>query len=171
MDVPFEASFGQDPRASRPQRAYKTAEQFEKERDEMIANYYGFPTAEAHAAAKKKGWTPYTQAQQAAGAHAEADAKVSAKREGTTAEPTTAHVGTAAIGRPGGPAVSVRSAVAPAALSPHSVTKPAVPNPANSGANSAPRKPPAPAKEVPTSVQQAKAANAARPSAPRSNMV
>src|SRR6478735_7043231 len=28
LDVPYEASFGQDPRASRPQRYYKTAEQF-----------------------------------------------------------------------------------------------------------------------------------------------
>ena len=91
LDVPYEASFGQDPRASRPQRYYKTAEQFAKDRDETIANYYGFPTAEAHAAAKEKGWTPYSQTQH------------------PTAEPTTAHVGTAAIGCPGGPAVSVRT--------------------------------------------------------------
>jgi hypothetical protein len=138
LNVPFEASFGQDPRASRPQRAYKTPEQFEKERNETIANYYGFPTAEAHAAAKEKGWTPYTQAQQAA----------------IKAEPTTAHVGTAAIGCPGGPAVSVRSALAPSALPPHKITKPpAKPpqpaaNPTNSGALSAPRKPPTPVKEA-----------------------
>ena len=171
LNVPFEASYGQDPRSTRPQRSYKTPEQFEKERNETIANYYGFPTAEAHAAAKEKGWTPYTQAQEAASAHAEAEAKVSAKREGTTAEATRAHVGTGAIARPGGPAVPVRSAVAPSALTPHNVTKPAATNPANSGANSAPRKPPAPAKQVPASVQQAKAVNAARPSAPRSNMV
>jgi hypothetical protein len=117
LDVPFEASFGQDPRAARPQRYYKTAEQFAKDRDETIANYYGFPTAEAHAAAKEKGWTPYTQAQQAA----------------RKAEPTAAHAGTAAIGCPGGPAVSVRSAVAPSAMSLHNVTKPAAANPATSG--------------------------------------
>ena len=155
LNVPFEASFGQDPRASKPQRSYKTPEQFEKDRDEMIANYYGFPTAEAHAAAKKNGWTPYTQAQQAA----------------KKAEPTTAHVGTAASGCPGAPAASVRSAVAPSALAPHNVTKPAAtaaqrsqPSPAsksaNSGALSAPRKPPMPVKEAPASVRQLKAANA-----------
>ena len=141
LNVPFEASFGQDPRASRPQCSYKTPQQFEKERNEMIANYYGFPTAEAHAAAKKNGWTPYTQAHQ------------------TIAEPGTAPVGTAAIGCPGGPAVPVRSAVAPSALSPHdfrnsAAAQPSRPsNPANSGAPSAPRKPPtavpeAPAKKV-----------------------
>ena len=140
LEVPFEASFGQDPRASRPQRAYKTAEQFAKDRDETIANYYGFPTAEAHAAAKEKGWTPYTQAQQAT----------------RKAEPTAAPVATAAIGCPGGPAVSVRSALAPSALTPHNVTKtlarPPQPspasNPTNSGANSALRKPPIAVKEA-----------------------
>ena len=124
LDVPYEASFGQDPRASRPQRYYKTAEQFAKDRDETIANYYGFPTAEAHAAAKEKGWTPYSQTQH------------------PTAEPTTAHVGTAAIGCPGGPAVSVRSALAPSTPSSHDVTKPAVTNPPNSAPLSVPRKPP-----------------------------
>ncbi len=159
LDVPFEASYGQDPRATRPQRSYKTPEQFEKERNETIANYYGFPTAEAHAAAKEKGWTPYTQAQEAA----------------RKAEPTTAREESprrdSLSGCPGGPAVSVRSAVAPSALTPHNVTKPSASNASNSGANSAPRKPPMPAKEAPTSVQQAKAVNAARPSAPRSNMV
>ena len=137
LEVPYEASFGQDPRASKPQRTYKTPEEFEKDRAEMIANYYGFPTAEAHAAAKKNGWTPYTQAQQTA----------------TKAEPTTAHVGTAAIGCPGGPEVSVRSAVAPSALTPHDFTKSPASNPANSGAFAAPRKPPtavpqAPAKKM-----------------------
>src|SRR5436309_4228355 len=118
LDVPFEASFGQDPRAARPQRYYKNAEQFAKDRDETAANYYGFPTAEAHAAAKEKGWTPYTQAQQNESAHAEAKAQVSAKPEATRA-----HVGTGAIARPGGPAVSVRSAVAPSALTTHNDTK------------------------------------------------
>jgi hypothetical protein len=157
LEVPFEASFGQDPRASRPQRSYQTPEEFEKQRNEMIANYYGFPTAEAHAAAKKKGWTPHTQAQQ------------SAKK----AEPTTAHVGTAAIGCPGGPAVSVRSVVAPSALSPHDFKKTATAaakssqpaqssNATNSTAISAPRKPPTTAKEVPASVKQVKAANSTR---------
>lgn len=52
LRVPFEAGFGQDPRASKPQRYYKTPEQFAKDRDESIANYYGYPTAEAYAAAK-----------------------------------------------------------------------------------------------------------------------
>jgi hypothetical protein len=140
LNVPFEASFGQDPRASRPQRAYKTAEQFAKDRDETIANYYGFPTAEAHAAAKEKGWTPYTQAQQAA----------------RKAEATAAHVGTAAIGCPGGPAVSVRSAVPPSALTPHGFTRSSAKSPqpspasnrANSGALSPRRKPPTPVKDA-----------------------
>ena len=166
LNVPFEASFGQDPRASRPQRSYKTPEEFDKQRNETIANYYGFPTAEAHAAAKEKGWTPYTQAQQAASARAEAESPVSGKPEATTA-----HVGTAAIGCPGGPAVSVRSAVAPSALAPHGFPKPAASNGANSGVVSAPRKPPTPAKEAPASVKQVKAASGSRPSAPRSNMV
>jgi len=148
LDVPFEASYGQDPRATRPQRSYKTPEQFEKERNETIANYYGFPTAEAHAAAKEKGWTPYTQAQQNESAHAEAKAQPSAKREATTAEPATAHVGTTAVARPGGPAASGRSAVAPSALIPHNFPKPAATNPANSGAPSALLKPPIPVKEA-----------------------
>jgi hypothetical protein len=154
LEVPYEASFGQDPRASKPQRAYKTPEEFDKQRAESIANYYGFPTAEAHAAAKKNGWTPYTQAQQAA----------------RKAEPGTTHVGTDPLVRPGGPEVSVRSAVAPSALAPHNVTKPAASNSPNSAALSAPRKPPMPAKEVPASIKQVKAANATRRSAPQSNM-
>jgi hypothetical protein len=159
LDVPFEASFGQDPRASRPQRSYQTPEEFEKQRNETIANYYGFPTAEAHAAAKKKGWTPYTQAQEAAKKVERATTQEESPRRDSLS------------GCPGGPAVSVRSAVAPSALSPHNVTKPAASNPANSGAPSTTRKPPTPARELPASVQQVKAANAARPSAPRSNMV
>jgi hypothetical protein len=98
----------------------------------MIANYYGFPTAEAHAAAKEKGWTPYTQAQEAA----------------KKSEAATAHVGTGAIAGPGGPAVSVRRAAAPSALAPHNITKPAAPTLATSGANSVARKPPIPVKEA-----------------------
>ena len=61
LEVPFEANFGQDPRAAKPHRCYKTPEEFARQRDETIANYYGYPTAEAHAAAKKAGWTPYSQ--------------------------------------------------------------------------------------------------------------
>jgi hypothetical protein len=159
LNVPFEASFGQDPRASRPQRSYKTPEEFEKQRNETIANYYGFPTAEAHAAAKEKGWTPYTQAQQAAKKVERATTQEESPRRDSLS------------GCPGGPAVSVRSAVAPSALSPHDVTKPAASNRANSGAPSTTRKPPTPARELPASVKQVKAVNAARPSAPRSNMV
>jgi len=128
-------SFGQDPRASRPQRSYKTPEEFDKQRNETIANYYGFPTAEAHAAAKEKGWTPYTQAQEAARKTESAKTQESPRRDSLS-------------GCPGGPAVSVRSAVAPSALSPHNVTKSAASNPPNSGPNSAPRKPPLPVKEA-----------------------
>jgi hypothetical protein len=151
LEVPFEASFGQDPRASKPQRSYRTPEEFDKQRNETIANYYGFPTAEAHAAAKEKGWTPYTQAQQAT----------------KKTEPTTVHVGTAAIGCPGGPAASVRSAVAPSALSAHNVTKPATTaaesshpapalNPVNSGTVTPPRKPPTPVPETPAKKNERK---------------
>jgi hypothetical protein len=137
LDFPFEASYGQDPRSTRPQRSYKTPQQFEKERDETIANYYGFPTAEAHAAAKEKGWTPYTQAQEAA----------------KKSEAATAHVGTGPLARPGGPEVPVRSAVASStaassALAPHDFTKPIVTKPTNSGAGGPPRKPPIPVKEA-----------------------
>jgi hypothetical protein len=99
LDVPFEASFGQDPRAARPQRYYKTAEQFAKDRDETIANYYGFPTAEAHAAAKEKGWTPYTQAQQA-----------TRKAEPTAAASNPANSGT--LSAPRKPPMPVREALA-----------------------------------------------------------
>jgi hypothetical protein len=63
-------------------------------------------------------------------------------------------------GCPAGPAVPVRSAAEPSALTPRNVTKPAVPTAANSGASVAPRKPPTPVKEAPASVQQPKAANA-----------
>jgi len=145
LNVPFEASYGQDPRASRPQRSYQTPEEFEKQRNETIANYYGFPTAEAHAAAKEKGWTPYTQAQEAA-----------KKVEGATTQEESPRRDSLS-GCPGGPAVSVRSAVAPSALSPHGFTKSietaakstqpsSVANLANSGTSSAPRKPPTPVK-------------------------
>ncbi|HEX6821464.1 MAG TPA: hypothetical protein VF123_05350, partial [Candidatus Sulfotelmatobacter sp.] len=75
--------------------------------------------------------TPYTQAQQPT----------------TKAEPTPPHVGTGPLARPGGPAVPVRSAVAPTALSPHNLTKPIATNPANSTASVTPRKRPAPVQE------------------------
>src|SRR5207248_4872198 len=130
-------------------------EQFAKDRDETAANYYGFLTAEAHAAAKEKGWTPYTQAQQAAKKVERATTQEESPRRDSLS------------GCPGGPAVSVRSAVAPSALAPHNFTKSAAPNPANAGPLSAPRKPPTPAREPPASVKQVKAVNAARPSAPR----
>jgi hypothetical protein len=58
LDIPFEASFGQDPRYTRPERHYKTPEESARARGEKIANYYGFPTAEAHAAAKQKRLDP-----------------------------------------------------------------------------------------------------------------
>ncbi len=169
LEVPFEAGFGQDPRAARPQRYYKTAEQFEKDRDETIANYYGYPTAEAYATAKENGWTPYSQTQQTTTeAHAEPNAEVCPKPE-----PTTAHVTRprrdSLSGCPGGPAVSVRSAVAPSALTPHNFTKPLAPaaqpsqaspslasNPTNSDAVNAPRKPPMPVKEALATVKKVK---------------
>jgi hypothetical protein len=135
LNVPFEASYGQDPRSTRPQRSYKTPQQFEKERNETIANYYGFPTAEAHAAAKKKGWTPYTQAQEAARKSQSSKTQESPGRDSLS-------------GCPGGPAVSVRSAVAASALPSHNVTKPAASNPTNSGAGGVPRKPPMPVKDA-----------------------
>src|SRR3954451_3198848 len=112
LEVPFEANFGQDPRAAKPHRCYKTPEEFARQRDETIANYYGYPTAEAHAAAKKAA---------AEKNHAGADALVRPKAE----PPATTHVGTAPQGGPGGPAVPVRSAVPSSTLPPHGFTKPA----------------------------------------------
>jgi hypothetical protein len=153
LEVPFEANFGQDPRAAKPHRSYKTPEEFARQRDETIAHYYGYPTAEAHAAAKKAGWTPYSQNEETT----------------TKAEPTTTHVGTASTGCPGGPAVSVRSALPSSTPSPHDFTKPAAtaaqPNrqqsqlsiPGNS-ANGAPRKPPTPVKEAFAPVNKMKGA-------------
>jgi hypothetical protein len=145
LEVPFEANFGQDPRAAKPHRCYKTPEEFARQRDETIANYYGYPTAEAHAAAKKAA---------AEKNHVRADALVRPK-----AEPATTHVGTAPQGCPGAPAAPVRSAVPSSTLPPHDFTKPAASaaktsqpssaaNPANSAANGAPRKPPMPVKEA-----------------------
>jgi len=142
LEVPFEANFGQDPRAAKPHRSYKTPEEFARQRDETIANYYGYPTAEAHAAKKAA----------AEKNHVRADALVRPK-----AEPATTHVGTAPQGCPGAPALPVRTAVPSSTLSPHDFTKPAraakssqpapAPNPVNSAGNGAPRKPPTPVKE------------------------
>jgi hypothetical protein len=153
LEVPFEANFGQDPRAAKPHRCYKTPEEFARQRDETIANYYGYPTAEAHAAAKKAA---------AEKNHAGADAPVRPK-----AEPATTHVGTAPQGGPGGPAAPVRSAVPSSTLPPHDFTKPvasaAQPNPQQSqvsipgnAANGAPRKPPTPVKEALSPVNKMK---------------
>jgi hypothetical protein len=167
LEVPFEANFGQDPRAAKPHRCYKTPEEFARQRDETIANYYGYPTAEAHAVAKKAGWTPYSQNEETTTPNAKAKAPVPPK-----AGPTTGHVGTAPTGCPGGPAVPVRSAVPSSTLPPHDFTKPAasaaqsnrqqsqVSIPGNS-ANGAPRKPPTPVTNVRAPVNQVKAANSA----------
>ena len=58
LNVPFEASFGQDPRASRPQRSYKTPEQFEKERDEMHRELLRLPHSRSPRRRKKEGLDP-----------------------------------------------------------------------------------------------------------------
>jgi hypothetical protein len=119
---------------------YKTPEEFARQRDETIANYYGYPAAEAHAAAKKAGWTPYSQNQETTTPNVEADAPVPPK-----AGPTTGHVAKVALGSPG--------AVPASTLPPHDFTKSAAgatqPNrqqsqvsmPENT-ANGAARKPP-----------------------------
>jgi hypothetical protein len=162
LEVPFEATFGQDPRAAKPHRSYQTPEEFARQSAETIANYYGYPTAEAHAAAKKAGWTPYSQNEETTRPNAKVDTPVPPK-----AGPTTGHVGTAPLGCPGGPAVPVRSAVPSSTLSPHDFTKPAAsaaqPNrqqsqvsiPGNA-ANGAPRKPPTPVKEALSPVNKMK---------------
>ena len=149
LEVPFEANFGQDPRAAKPHRCYKTPEEFARQRDETIANYYGYPTAEAHAAAKKAK----TQNGKRGYHWGEGGGRARTARTRTQ----TAHVATAAPGCPGEPAVPVRSAVPSSTLSPHDFTTPAsaakssqpspAPNPANSAGNGAPRKPPTPVKE------------------------
>jgi hypothetical protein len=72
LNVPFEALFGQDPRATRPQSNYKTAEESARDHAEMVATYYGFASVEAHEAAKRAGWTPLSSSS----ARAKADALV-----------------------------------------------------------------------------------------------
>jgi hypothetical protein len=113
LDIPFEASFGQDPRYTRPERHYKTPEESARARGEKIANYYGFPTAEAHAAAKQKGWTPLspyikTDAPGSALSPEPANARVPADAQ---VRPEPARVGADAFVRPSGPEFSVRSAL------------------------------------------------------------
>jgi hypothetical protein len=165
LELPFEAAFGQDPRASKPQRSYKTPEESARDRDEQIANYYGFPNAEAHAIAKKAGWTPLadnrkeaTQARLVADAAARVAANAQA-HVGADAPvrptPSNPPVGTAALACPGGPAVSVRSALPPtsaAALPAHNLKAP----------NSTPRKPPMNASEVPATMRQATAGSGSK---------
>lgn len=52
LEIPFEAAYGADPRASKVYRTHQSAQQAAKEREETIAHYYGYPTVEAYAAAK-----------------------------------------------------------------------------------------------------------------------
>ena len=141
LEVPFEATFGQDPRAAKPHRSYQTPEEFARQSAETIANYYGYPTAEAHAAAKKAGWTPYSQNEETTTPNATVDAPVPPK-----AGPTTGHVGTAPLGCPGGPAVPVRSAA---------VT---TPNATPAALNCTTRKPPMTVKEAPVALKGVRAA-------------
>ncbi len=140
LEVPFEANFGQDPRAAKPHRSYKTPEEFARQRDETIANYYGYPTAEAHAAAKKAA---------AEKNHGGADAL-------DRPDPGKPHVATAAPGRPGAPAVPVRSAAA------------TTPNATPAALNCTTRKPPMTVKEAPVALKGVRAAPgaAARKSLP-----
>jgi hypothetical protein len=125
LEVPFEANFGQDPRAAKPHRCYKTPEEFARQRDETIANYYGYPTAEAHAAAKKDA---------AEKNHAEADALV----RPDSGKP---HVATAAPSRPGEPAVPVRSTLPSHTPSSRDLKKPAATVPSRDGVRSSPAAP------------------------------
>ena len=140
LEVPFEANFGQDPRAAKPHRSYKTPEEFARQRDETIANYYGYPTAEAHAAAKKAA---------AEKNHGGADAL-------DRPDPGKPHVATAAPGRPGAPAVPVRSAAA------------TTPSATPAALNCTTRKPPMTVKEAPVALKGVRAAPgaAARKSLP-----
>jgi hypothetical protein len=124
LEVPFEANFGQDPRAAKPHRCYKTPEEFARQRDETIANYYGYPTAEAHAAAKKAA---------AEKNHVRADAPVRPK-----AEPATTHVGTAPQGCPGAPAAPVRSPLPSHTPSSPDLKKAAATVPSRDGVRSSP---------------------------------
>jgi hypothetical protein len=130
---PFEAALPPETRPSTylPRQSY---EEVAKSKAEMIANYYGYPTAEAYEAAKQAKAAKQTQP--------------AAVKQAQTPEPTKprvgadapAHVGTAAPGCPGGPAVSVRSAVPPTPATNPEFKKPA--------AQTASRKPPMNVKPV-----------------------
>ncbi len=127
LEVPFEAGFGQDPRAARPQRYYKTAEQFEKDRDETIANYYGYPTAEAYATAKNNAPQTPPPAQPAA-----KPASASLR-----SDPSIAN----AAASTSLPAHQFKKSLSPQPAQPSQLS------PASSPVN-APRKPPTPVKEA-----------------------
>jgi hypothetical protein len=134
LEIPFEASFGQDSRYTKPERHYKTPEESARDRAEMMANYYGFPNAEAHAVAKQKGWTPLSPniktdppapsptSPAPANPRVPADAQVRPEpaRVGPDAQvrPATARVGADALVRPSGPEVPVRSALTQSARNP-----------------------------------------------------
>ncbi len=149
LEVPFEANFGQDPRAAKPHRSYKTPEEFARQRDETIANYYGYPTAEAHAAAKKAGWTPYSQNQETTTPNAKADAPVRPKPEPAASNAATTQAGTAPLISPTRPAATVSSAAA------------TTPNQTPAGLNSTTRKPPTTVKEAPAALKGVRAATVA----------
>ena len=96
LNVPFEALFGQDRRATRPQSNYKTAEESARDHAEMVATYYGFASVEAHEAAKRAGWTPLSSSSAArAGADAVVrpgpEVPVRSAQTSTPAQSLTAH--------------------------------------------------------------------------------
>jgi hypothetical protein len=136
LEIPFEASFGQDSRYTKPERHYKTPEESARDRAEMMANYYGFPNAEAHAVAKQKGWTPLSpniktdppasaRSPEPANPRVPADAQV---------RPEPARVGADALVRPSGPEVPVRSALTqPASNSLTTRTHKEIPSPKDGG--------------------------------------
>ena len=145
LEIPFEAAYGPDPRASKVYRNPKTAEQIARDRAETIANYYGYPTAEAYEAAKK------------------AKEETNVARPPSPANPAPSkspeippnHVGTDPLVRPAGPEVSVRSAVlssttpaAPAHDFKNPTHTPHIKNSATAAHNATPRKPPMSAKHL-----------------------
>jgi hypothetical protein len=136
LEIPFEAAYGPDPRASKVYRNPKTAEQVARERAETIANYYGYPTAEAYEAAKKAKEEKYENAarqnvtrEDVARACPERESKAPSPAQPTTRpnpESATARVAADALVRPSGP--QVRCATPR--------------NTANSAQDATPRKPP-----------------------------
>jgi hypothetical protein len=99
LEIPFQAAYGADPRASKAYRTYKSAEQAAKERDETLAYYYGYPNVEAYRAAKIEKET-----------EKENGASAPSPKTSDTPKPAPARLGADAPVRPSGPQVRCEAA-------------------------------------------------------------